>query len=1091
MKSIFNSSVRVFPNVIVVLITTTLFVAFSHNVVLGQDLSKPVTTEETIFHEKDGMVAVEAEHFFKQTLVDKRAFHLTSKDNTPKASSDGDPPHVGGASNGAYIEILPDTRRNHGEKLIPGENFSNEPGKLAVVHYKVNITTPGRYYVWVRAHSTGSEDNGLHVGINGEWPATGQRLQWCVGKQTWHWESKQRTQKVHCGVPHLIYLDIEKPGLHTVHFSMREDGFEFDKWLMTTNKNFSRPDSVGPVSTATGPEPKEYEFVNAPNRPKVPEAKPQADQRLGNEKKMDGKKANDGKPGSNTDAAVIRAKDFEIDGTNYYLDQGKWLAINPEKNKSATAKKTIALPNGKYNLTLRAIGENDGQSTYQISVGDKKLAPFKCPLGKEMFDTGPEYHGRWSNVAIEEGQIVAVTSTIGSADGAEYSRARWEALVFRPADAATRKAAAKFLEPTGGSDTKSAGAKSKDKRDRSTSPTKSVSKLPLVLPRVHDGDGSAKLSGELKTWHKVTVSINGPYAHEQDNAPNPFLDFRLQVDFRHADGTTYRVPGYFAADGNAGESSSEAGTIWRAHFAPDRAGDWTYVATIARGENVAIDPNALNVEMVRQSGTFSVAPTDKTGRDFRGKGRLQYVGNRYLRHAGSGEYFLKAGADAPETLLGYADFDGTVAGKPAKVPLKKFEPHLQDWHEGDPTWKGDKGKGLIGAINYLSGKGCNAFSFLTYNAGGDGDNVWPFIQRDDKLHYDCSKLDQWGIVFDHGTQKGMYLHFKLQETENDDHRAGHKKESESYVPTSLDGGNLGRQRKLYLREMVARYGHNLALNWNLGEENTQSTKQQLDMINYIRSVDPYGHNLVVHTFPNEREKVYNALLGDKSQLTGVSLQNSSIYRTHADTVKWVRESSKTSRPWVVAFDESGTAQHGQCPDLGYKGFDGSDKTGKKIYDQHAVRRATLWGTLMAGGAGVEYYFGYQFAENDLVCEDWRSRDQSWDYCRIALTFFRDNKIPFQEMSPADERVGNPKHDNGVYCLAKPNDIYLVYIADGNAKDLDLSDANGKFSVSWFNPRTGGELIQNEAKLVDGGTTVQLDPGKADSEDWLAVVRRTN
>jgi len=106
---------------------------------------------------------------------------------------------------------------------------------------------------------------------------------------------------------------------------------------------------------------------------------------------------------------------------------------------------------------------------------------------------------------------------------------------------------------------------------------------------------------------------------------------------------------------------------------------------------------------------------------------------------GSGKYFLKAGADAPETLLGYADFDGTVANNPKKGPLKTFSPHVGDWASGDPVWQGSKGKGLIGAISYLSSKGCNAFSFLTYNAGGDGDNVWPFIERNDKLHYDCSK----------------------------------------------------------------------------------------------------------------------------------------------------------------------------------------------------------------------------------------------------------------------------------------------------------------------------------------------------------------
>mgnify|MGYP001388129186 CR=1 FL=1 len=96
----------------------------------------------------------------------------------------------------------------------------------------------------------------------------------------------------------------------------------------------------------------------------------------------------------------------------------------------------------------------------------------------------------------------------------------------------------------------------------------------------------------------------------------------------------------------------------------------------------------------------------------------------------------------------------------ALVPLS-VEPAVNVGADG-------KGKGLIGALNYLSDKGCNTFSFLTYNAGGDGDNVWPFIARDDKLHYDCSKLDQWGIVFDHAQAKGLYLHFKMQEQENDD-----------------------------------------------------------------------------------------------------------------------------------------------------------------------------------------------------------------------------------------------------------------------------------------------------------------------------------
>jgi hypothetical protein len=100
---------------------------------------------------------------------------------------------------------------------------------------------------------------------------------------------------------------------------------------------------------------------------------------------------------------------------------------------------------------------------------------------------------------------------------------------------------------------------------------------------------------------------------------------------------------------------------------------------------------------------------------------------------------------------------------------------------GNPVWKNDKGKNIIGAINYLASKGCNVFSFLTYNVGGDGDDVWPFTNPTNKLHYDCSKLDQWQIVFDYAQSLGFYLHFKMQETENDDNDMGRQRLSQLHL----------------------------------------------------------------------------------------------------------------------------------------------------------------------------------------------------------------------------------------------------------------------------------------------------------------------
>ena len=861
-------------------------------------LQQPLVKSDVVFKEVNGVVAVEAEHFFRQEKVDVRAWYRTTAETQPEINPDGDSAHVGGASGGAYLEVLPDTRRTHADKLVAGQNFANEPGRLAVLSYKVHFQTAGRYYVWVRAFSSGSEDNGLHVGLDGEWPDSGQRLQWCPGKHSWHWENRQRTQAEHCGVPLGIFLDIKEAGEHVISFSMREDGFEFDKWLLTTDREFARPDGVGPASIVqAGLLPEPFPFVEAP---------PQ-------------------------------------------------------------------------------------QVTALEPVAEKLPVP-----------------------------------------------------------------------------------------------------QPLVVPRQKSGTGNVEISGELKQWHKVTLTLDGPFAHENDNQPNPFTDYRMDVLFSHASGElSYLVPGYFAANGESANSSAESGIKWKAHLSPDRAGEWSFTVRFSQGAGVALNRDGDFEKLAEydgKRGSFQIAPTDKSGRDLRAHGRLTYVGKRYLQFAGSGDYFLKAGADAPETLLGYADFDNTIAGKPGKVPLKTWAPHLRDWQAGDPTWKDGKGKGLIGAVNYLSGKGCNAFSFLTYNAGGDGDNVWPFVTRNDKLHYDCSKLDQWGVVFDHATTRGMYLHFKLQETENDDNNRG--KNGSDRVPESLDGGDLGIERKLYCRELVARFGHNLALNWNLGEENTQTTDQQRAMADWITQLDPYDHNIVIHTFPEQQDKVYRPLLGKGSVLTGCSLQNSNIKDTHSQTVKWVRESTKTGRPWIVAFDESGSAAHGQCPDIGYQGFDGKDRTGKFIYTPDEVRKQTLWGTLMGGGAGVEYYFGYQFAENDLVCEDWRSRDRSWDYCRIALQFFRENNIPFQDMSNADELVGNAAHDNSRYCLARLGEIYLVYLSDGGAHQVDLSQASGQFVVEWFNPRTGGELVRGSVEVLSGGDLRLIgDPPAETTSDWLAVIRK--
>jgi hypothetical protein len=193
----------------------------------------------------------------------------------------------------------------------------------------------------------------------------------------------------------------------------------------------------------------------------------------------------------------------------------------------------------------------------------------------------------------------------------------------------------------------------------------------------------------------------------------------------------------------------------------------------------------------------------------------------------------------------------------------------------------------------------------------------------------------------------------------------------------------------------------------------------------------------------------------------------------------------------VANDEQGDAALGAPPDPGFEGFSGraKEKSGRE-YDLHDVRRHTLWGTLMAGGAGVEYYFGYSLPQNDLLCEDWRARERSWDYARVALDFFRDERIPFHEMEPADALVGNAAEDDSRYAFAKRGEVYLVYLPKGGAADLDLAGTSARFTVAWLDPRKGGPFREGTVREVGGGTSVSLGTPPSDpGDDWLAVVRR--
>jgi hypothetical protein len=585
---------------------------------------------------------------------------------------------------------------------------------------------------------------------------------------------------------------------------------------------------------------------------------------------------------------------------------------------------------------------------------------------------------------------------------------------------------------------------------------------------------SIQIEGELKQWHKITLELTGPETSEWAKE-NPFLDYKLEATFTN--GTkSYTVPGFFAADGNAAETSADAGNIWKIHFRPDATGTWNYKISFRKGKDIVVkegDNLGEPVEGDAKEGSFEVAASDKSGDDFRAKGRIVNGGLGYFKFQDSNEIWIKNGADSPENFLAFTDFDQTLrfslknevreGEADPKKDLHKYEPHIADWKTGDPTWQNGKGKGIIGALNYLASVGVNSQYMLTMNILGDGKDVWPYSDHNERYRFDCSKLDQWAVVFDHMELLGIMNHFVLQETENE---------------VLLDNGYTDVQRKLYLRELVARFGHHLAVSWNIGEENGpaewtpigQTDAQKKDMMNYLKQINPYRNIVVLHTHADDghQDEYLNPMLGFAG-LDGPSMQIGNPSKVHERIKKWVSESENAGKRWLVNLDEIGPHWKGVMPD-----------SHDAMHD--TVRSECLWGSLLAGGAGVEWYFGYRYPHTDLTCEDFRSRDNWWKQSTIATQFVK--QFPLEEMKAMDELI----NAENAYCLAKSGEIYIVYLPAGTQNAKLKIEANKELSIKWFNPREGGEQLDGTVKSVSSGIQYLGNPPSEIEKDWVVVVK---
>jgi len=187
-------------------------------------LVAPTSPALAVFQQDDsgsqGLISIEAEHYHA---------------NTSAAGHDWSPNSTAGFSGDGAMEATPNSGLNIKDNYAP----LNSPR----MDYDINFVTTGTHYVWVLGLGTHTGNDSIHIGLDNAEVATSKAVEQFPGTD-WIWSNQRRDPAVPGG--HLpATLEITSTGVKTLNAWMREDGFIFDKIVITTDPAF--------VPTGTGP----------------------------------------------------------------------------------------------------------------------------------------------------------------------------------------------------------------------------------------------------------------------------------------------------------------------------------------------------------------------------------------------------------------------------------------------------------------------------------------------------------------------------------------------------------------------------------------------------------------------------------------------------------------------------------------------------------------------------------------------------------------------------------------------------------------------------------------------------------------------
>ena len=504
--------------------------------------------------------------------------------------------------------------------------------------------------------------------------------------------------------------------------------------------------------------------------------------------------------------------------------------------------------------------------------------------------------------------------------------------------------------------------------------------------------------GQYAIGRKVELMFTGPMSKSLDSTRNPFA-LKVDVDFKSPDGESFLVPGFFDGDGDGGLD----GNVWKVRFTPYLAGIWSFQV---QSSNPILDGREGIFEVVDNLECLADQEYDK---NLFCKGFLEAVGEHYFQFQ-DGDYWLKTGLDDPENFLGNAFGD----------------------------WEAKKSH-----VDILYQMGVNSVYAIANNINGDRRDTWPWLgdneaeAKSNSDRFDVAELQQWEDFFSYIQQKGIVLHFVFND----------------------DSAWRGYDQELYIREMIARFGHNPGIIWNVGEEANEilSDRDQIEFADQIKEMDPYHHPVTVHRkspWPFLGELSFDAAsiqIGDG----GADFSATRMVNINTIVIEHRERSTQRGHPVPIMVDET--------PRI--------TEVNPEIREK--FRKQVLYPVILGGG-NFELHYWDAYGQNGTVSiPDLEILISDMVTLRHLLESFA-----FPVMQPCNQELSNPNN----ICFGESGNIYIIYFPEGGSESLDLSRTAGNFAYSWLDPRTGGVI---NTGIVQGSQETTINA--PDEMDWVLLL----